>query len=1129
VRRFRTAGATDNSPRPLVGIVVVDYNGLDDTLRCLSTLRDTSYPNLIVFVVDNASENDNASGVAAAFPDVVVSRNEVNLGFAAGANGAMRRALDAGAEYVLFLNNDALLDVDALDRLVDAMERNERIGVAGPRVRSLNEPGRIQNLGYAYNEWFGIPQAVGAGKPVDWAPAKPRQLAWIMGCALLARRTLLMATGGFDPDFFLYSEDHYLCKSARNLGYELCLVEGADVLHRKTTGSEYSRRHIYHVFVSHLIFIAKTAKWYQIPTLAIGTAMLATALAFIALVRRGTFVVPAILQSLFDFCLGKPKRNMSFSTGRTEECVLMSAALAAVVCVVLWPVLRLHWPPMYRHDWHWPLMRDAFASVPSFATSAWAPQNIGGPNLPYTTNLMMLLAQSALGTLLGVKASLDVLLVVLGLAAAFGAARLCSALLGRWDWVAMAVAGAAYVAAPVFSDQLVAGHIDDLAGVAAFPWFVLGLVSYQRAPRARTLAGTALAAGLCAIQVQYLVLLLVPVAWSIVAFHNRRALVVGCAAICFMLAVNAPTLYQIGRTHAGAAALQNDRAVVSEEVRQSADILPALIGSGYFAGYDGAADGSNGLTRILNLLALAALPALAATLRYRAIGLLLAGIYATGFLTIAGLKGPAAPLWSWLFVNVTATSLMRELFHAAPLVALPLSLIAGLVGSRKHLIVVALALLVVLDHWSLSGGAGRWLTAARPVPSDVRAFIQTITNWPGADRIAITPGHQPVYDRATGSVGVDALEYYPLGKHWTYFEYFPTAGINALAADLLLRGDGERTRSILERMSVQAILSLPATEAAVGHDLTPLSGAQDGPALIMLHPRSLVYGAAPPVLAGGDLSRLFMTRGNGDVLALMRQQPAFVEAGVPYRIEPAGQDDTMLAEGCARFVEIPPSRISDSPADAWVLARRFGYAAPVFDYPTSNAILTLASTPASLPGVPHGSRILAAVVSADDAAYRWTGNVPERLPLGQAVVVAGYLDRLPGPCRALAPAAVSSGARIDVVAYERSATVAVQGTLRVIGGAGTLVFTDAYDPGWKLVLDGATVPNSRHFTADGFANGWILTGSDDPRRFALSYEPGSSFNVLTEVSIVLWATVFLAWAFSYGRRRTVVVAEESRS
>ena len=1090
---------------------MVDFNGLDDTLRCLSALRDISYSNIDVFVVDNASSEDNASIVNAQFPDAVVSRNEVNLGFGGGANQGMQRALDAGAEYVLFLNNDAVLCSDALDHLVDAMERNDRIGITGPRVRSMNEPRRIQNLGYTYNEWFGIPHAVGAGNPTDRESAKSTRLAWVMGCALLARRSVLEATGGFDPDFFLYSEDHYLCYRARQLGYDLRIVENADVLHRKTTGSEFSRRHIYHMFVSHLIFVTKTARWYQLPTLAVGTVMLAMALSCVALFARRSFVVPVLFQATYDVFRGKPKRDMSFVVARSEEYALLSIALAAVVCVVLWPVLRLPWPPMYRHDWHWPLLRDGFASLPSFATSAWSPQNIGAPNIPYTTDLPLLLIEGALGTLFGVKASLDVLLVVLGSIAAFGAARLCRELLGHRHWVAMAVAGAAYAAAPAFSDQLVAGHLDDLAGVAVFPWFVLGLLSYQRTPRARTLVVTAIAAGLCAIQVQYLLLILVPVVWSVLAFRNRRSVVAGCAAVCFMLAVNAPTFYQIARTHAAAPVLQNDRAVLTEEFRQSAPLLPALVGGGYFAGYDGGGHEPSAALTLLDLLALGVPLAWAATRRYRATGLVIFGIYATGVLTIAGLKGPAAPLWSWLFANVAATSLMRELFHAAPLVALPLSVIVGLIASRRRLIVVALVLFIALDHWSLSGGAATWLPAARPVPPDVQGFIERLAQSPGDGRVAITPGHQPVYDIASGSVGVDALEYYPLGKHWTFFEYSPTAGINALAADLLLRGNGEQTRSVLERMSVQAILALPAPGAAVGHDLTLWPEERDGPVLIPLHERPLVYGAPPPVLAGGDLSRLLATHDTGDVLALMRQQPPFTQAGVPYRIDPAGTEDTLLARGCARFVEVPPSRLSDAPAQAWVLARRYGYINPAFDYPVSDAILTLANPPPPL-NVPHGARILAGSNRAQGEAYRWIDNLPGQLQPGEVMVVAGYLAPMPSACHELVPAPVSPRARIRVDACERTSTVSARGTLRVIGGAGTLVFTDAYDPGWQLVLDGAVVPDNRHFIADGFANGWILTADESVREFSIVYEPAGIFNVLTALSIALWTAALLAWA-----------------
>lgn len=323
---FRTAGSQKNSARPSVGIVILDFNGLEDTLRCLNALREVEYPNLLVHVIDNASDSDNASVIARAFPDVCVSRNATNTGFGHGSNQGMRRALEDDAAYVLFLNNDTVLHPDTIDLLVDVMERDPRVGIAGPRVCYLDPPHRIQNLGYTYNRWLGAPRAVGAGKTADWRPVRAPELAWIMGCAMFARREVLERTGGFDKDFFLYWEDHYLCYQARQLGYSLQVVDSAEVLHRKTVGSEFSKRHVYHMFLGQITFVAKTASPWQKPTLVIGMALIAIAYSILGLVKQGSFVTPVIYQAVVDFYTGHPKRHVRFPSLRA---LLRSALTAA--------------------------------------------------------------------------------------------------------------------------------------------------------------------------------------------------------------------------------------------------------------------------------------------------------------------------------------------------------------------------------------------------------------------------------------------------------------------------------------------------------------------------------------------------------------------------------------------------------------------------------------------------------------------------------------------------------------------------------------------------------------------------------------------------------------------------------
>src|SRR3990172_8183916 len=108
---------------PAVSTIVLNWNGLADTRECMGSLRKVDYPANRVIVVDNGSEADEATILEQQFAGFVeVIRNPANLGFAGGMNVGIRRALEAGAEYVLLLNNDVTVDGRFLGGLVkDAM------------------------------------------------------------------------------------------------------------------------------------------------------------------------------------------------------------------------------------------------------------------------------------------------------------------------------------------------------------------------------------------------------------------------------------------------------------------------------------------------------------------------------------------------------------------------------------------------------------------------------------------------------------------------------------------------------------------------------------------------------------------------------------------------------------------------------------------------------------------------------------------------------------------------------------------------------------------------------------------------------------------------------------------------
>lgn len=228
-----------NGAVPKIWIVLLNWNGLDDTLACLESLGRCEFDGLetTLLVIDNASDIDPQPAIAARFPDVHVERSTRNLGFAAGCNRGMQMALEAGADYVLLLNNDTLVEPRFLRELVRFAEANPTAGVVAPVICYTDRPDTV---------WFAganIVLAVGyfehryRNRPRASVPPRPFATAYASGCCMLLRRDVLERIGMFDQRFFAYFEDADLCLRARQHGFQVVCVPRSVIWHKESAST----------------------------------------------------------------------------------------------------------------------------------------------------------------------------------------------------------------------------------------------------------------------------------------------------------------------------------------------------------------------------------------------------------------------------------------------------------------------------------------------------------------------------------------------------------------------------------------------------------------------------------------------------------------------------------------------------------------------------------------------------------------------------------------------------------------------------------------------------------------------------------------------------------------------------
>jgi GT2 family glycosyltransferase len=245
---------------PQVVIVVLNWNGLPDTLECLESLHRLDYPNCKVVVVDNGSTDGSVPVIRERFPTVTILEIGENLGYTGGNNVGLRYAPVQGADYALLLNNDTKVAPDFLHRLVDAAEADPLIGMAGPTIYYHAQPDVIWSAGGAIDWRRGSTWMVGLDeRDEEQFGTEPRRVDFVTGCAMLVRRTAMEQVGLLDERFFAYYEEAEWCVRIARAGYRIIHVPQAKIWHKISPGEQANSPLIhYYMTRNRLLFLKIT-------------------------------------------------------------------------------------------------------------------------------------------------------------------------------------------------------------------------------------------------------------------------------------------------------------------------------------------------------------------------------------------------------------------------------------------------------------------------------------------------------------------------------------------------------------------------------------------------------------------------------------------------------------------------------------------------------------------------------------------------------------------------------------------------------------------------------------------------------------------------------------------------------
>jgi len=233
----------------MLAVVILNYNGLEYTTKCLFSLSKQTQKDFLTIVVDNASSQD-PSEIPKKYRDIIFLRRDINGGYAGGNNTGINYALEKGCESVVLLNNDTLVAENFVERIQMALDAHRDFGILGPMIYSMKEPDKILTEGVLFNrpEYNGFFEVQNLAVKIS-EPPNIEKTDIVNGCCLAARKEIFDSIGLIDEQFFIICEESDFCIRAAEHGFKCGIITESLVWHKQgatfTSGYDYDLKSYY--------------------------------------------------------------------------------------------------------------------------------------------------------------------------------------------------------------------------------------------------------------------------------------------------------------------------------------------------------------------------------------------------------------------------------------------------------------------------------------------------------------------------------------------------------------------------------------------------------------------------------------------------------------------------------------------------------------------------------------------------------------------------------------------------------------------------------------------------------------------------------------------------------------------
>lgn len=242
-----------------VSIILLNWNGSEDTIECLKSLSNLNYTNFNILLVDNNSDDNSVNEINKYLSqsnytsdtikksdlesytkkvDILFILNDSNAGFAGGNNVALNSIDSSKTDYVLLLNNDTIVKEDLIDKLLDVFDEDPHTGFVGTTHYYYDNPDVMQTIGggmidYVHGE-------------CEASKSLKDEYDFITGSCIMLPVKILEEVGSMCEDYFMYWEDVDWSTKVRNYGYKLKTTDKTCIYHKEGASIQSLRRIYYH-------------------------------------------------------------------------------------------------------------------------------------------------------------------------------------------------------------------------------------------------------------------------------------------------------------------------------------------------------------------------------------------------------------------------------------------------------------------------------------------------------------------------------------------------------------------------------------------------------------------------------------------------------------------------------------------------------------------------------------------------------------------------------------------------------------------------------------------------------------------------------------------------------------------